>query len=139
MSSVRKKVLLVEDHDDCRELLSILITRLGYDVIEAASGLEGIYKASTAHPDLILMDVALPGINGIEATSQLKTHPSTRDIPVIINTAFADPEHARQAMDTGAAEILCKPFGLTAFHKVLERYLSNDDPQRETVAEASEL
>ena len=124
MNCQTKKVLVVEDNDDCRELLAMIISRLGYEVIEATTGLDGIYRASTRQPDLIFMDVGLPGTTGLEATHHLKTHRSTQDIPIVINTAYAGASIVKQAVEAGAAEVLHKPFGLLVLHDVLRRYLS---------------
>ncbi|PYR96397.1 MAG: hypothetical protein DMG16_27940, partial [Acidobacteria bacterium] len=86
----RKKILIVEDNNDCRELFVQLVNRLGYDTIEAVSGTGVINLASKLHPDLILMDLNLPEMGGGEATARLKANRSTKDISVIISTAFHD-------------------------------------------------
>ena len=79
-----KKILLVEDNNEVRELLALFMKRLGYNVFEAATGLEAIDLAATEQPDLIVMDLRLPEMNGAEATAHLKANPSTRDIPVLL-------------------------------------------------------
>jgi CheY-like chemotaxis protein len=122
-----KKILLVEDNGDIRELLALLIKRLGYKLFEAATGLEAIDRASAVQPDLIMMDLRLPEMNGDEATARLKANPSTRDIPVLITTAYVAGINTRRALDAGAAEILYKPIDLTTLHNVLRRYLSGED------------
>jgi CheY-like chemotaxis protein len=122
-----KKILLVEDNSDIRELLALLIKRLGYKLFEAATGLEAIDRASAVQPDLIMMDLRLPEMNGDEATARLKANPSTRDIPVLITTAYVAGINTRRALDAGAAEILYKPIDLTTLHNVLRRYLSGED------------
>jgi CheY-like chemotaxis protein len=118
-----KKILLVEDNNDVRELLALFMKRLGYKVFEAATGLEAIDLASTVQPDLIMMDLRLPEMNGAEATASLKANPSTRDIPVLIITAYGAGIDTRRALDAGAEEILYKPIGLTTLPSVLNRYL----------------
>ena len=80
----KQKILIVEDDADGRELFALHIRRLGYEVFEAATGLEALDQARAVHPDLILMDLALPKMPGYEATARLKADPSTRDIPVIV-------------------------------------------------------
>jgi CheY-like chemotaxis protein len=128
-----KKILVVEDHDECRQLLAQLITRLGYEVFEAATGIEAIDQASTIHPDLIMLDLALPGMNGDETTAHLKANLSTRDIPVVINipvvieTPYIVEARAKRALDAGAAEILYKPFDLTTLRNVLCRYVPTQE------------
>ena len=121
--STNKKILLVEDHDECRQLLTKLIASLGYEVIQAATGVEALEQAAESHPDLIMMDLRLPQMNGDEATARLKMNPFTRDIPVIINTAWLVGDRADQLLDLGAAEVLYKPFDFQKLSEILHRYL----------------
>ena len=120
----KQKILIVEDNADGRELLALYIRRLGYEVFEAATGLEALDQAHAVHPDLILMDLALPKMPGYEATARLKADPSTRNIPVIVNTAFHKGPFVESAIAAGAAEILHKPVSLKALEEVVRRYLS---------------
>src|SRR5262249_60141563 len=87
MQSTAKKILIADENNACRQSLGGLIKGLGHEVIEAATGQEAIDKASSMHPDLIMMDLRLPGMNGDEATARLKKNPSTRNIPVLISNA----------------------------------------------------
>jgi two-component system, cell cycle response regulator DivK len=119
-----KKILLVEDNNDVRELLALFMKRLGYKVFEAATGSEAIELAATVHPDLIMMDIRMPGMHGDDATACLKANPSTRDIPVLVVTAYGAGIDTRRALAAGAAEILHKPLDLTTLPNVLHRYLS---------------
>ena len=123
----RKKILIVEDNNDCRELLATFINRSGYDAIEADSGREAIGKAFEMHPDLILMDIYLPDIIGDKIIARLKANPATRDIPVIITTALLEGTARNNALHAGAAEILEKPFSITTMREVLDRYLTADE------------
>ncbi|HEY7221257.1 MAG TPA: response regulator [Candidatus Binatia bacterium] len=119
----KKKILIVEDISDCRELLTIFLRRSGYEIIEASTGLEAIEQARATSPDLVIMDLGLPGINGDEATARLKADPITRDIPVIINTAFHKGAIVEHALAAGAAEILQKPIGFKTLLEAVRRYL----------------
>jgi len=119
-----KKILLVEDNDEVRELLALFMKRLGYNVFEATTGVEAIDLASTVQPDLIMMDLRLPEMNGAEATAHLKANPSTRDVPLLVVTAAGSSTDRRRALDAGAAEILLKPIDVTTLSNVLRRYLS---------------
>jgi two-component system, cell cycle response regulator DivK len=127
MRNTAKKILIVDDNDACRESLGGFIKSLGYEVIEATTGLEVIDRASSLHPDLIMMDLRLPGMNGDEATARLKRNVSTRNIPVVINTAWTTScnvgDRADRALEAGAEEILYKPFHLTTLRDVLRTYL----------------
>lgn len=123
----RKKILIVEDNNDGRDLLAKLISRFGYDTIEADSGREAIGKAFEMHPDLILMDIYLPDVTGDKVTAYLKANSATRDIPVIITTALLERTARNHALHAGAAEILEKPFGIPTLRGVLDRYLTTDE------------
>jgi CheY-like chemotaxis protein len=127
MANAATKILLVDDNDEVRELLALFIKRLGYKVFEAATGFEAVNQTSTIHPDLIMMDLALPGMNGVETTTCLKANQATRDIPVLISTAYAAGIDTLRALDAGAAEILLKPLNLTALRDVLCRYLPTQE------------
>jgi CheY-like chemotaxis protein len=133
--AAKKKILIVEDNEDCRELLALLVKRLGYEVVEAATGLAAVDQACGALPDLILMDLGLPGISGDEATARLKANPSTRDIPVVINTAFQDGVLTDRALAVGAAEILHKPVDLPMLRDVLCRYAPTEGGRAGAVME----
>jgi CheY-like chemotaxis protein len=127
MAKRTKKILVVEDNDNCRELLTLLIQRLGYEVFEAATGREAIEQASSVCPDLIMMDLGLPEMTGDKATACLKANPFTKEIPVVINTAFARGPQTKRALEAGAAEVLHKPFSVTTLRDLLWRYLSAAD------------
>ena len=122
-----KKILIVDENDASRETLGASIKGLGYEVLEAATGLESIDKASSIHPDLIMMDLRLPGMNGDEATARLKRNLSTRNIPVVISTAWTTAcnvgDRANRALEAGAEEILYKPFHVPMLRNVLRTYL----------------
>jgi len=119
-----KKILVVEDHQDSREVLVIQLRKMSYkEVIEAASGEEGIEKALVEDPDLIIMDLGLPGINGIEATARLKQNPKTAKIPVIALTAWQEQDFRDKALKAGVVEYLSKPTPPRILKEALERFL----------------
>ena len=134
-----KKILLVEDNHDVRALLALFMKRLGYTVLEAATGLEAIDLASTVQPDLIMMDLRLPEMNGAETTARLKANPSTRDIPLLVITASGASIDRRRALDAGAAEILLKPIDVTTLSNVLRRYLSARTTKRRSSKKSAVL
>ena len=103
----KKKILLVEEEDDWRDLLTMVIARSGYEVIQAATGSEAMIQATAANPDLILLNLGVPGIRADNIMSQLKINPSTRDIPVIVETVQVDNPDVRLAVRAGAKEVLC--------------------------------
>jgi len=119
-----KKILVVEDHQDSREILIVQLRSMSYkEVIEAASGEEGIEKALVEDPDLIIMDLGLPGINGIEATARLKQNPKTAKIPVIALTAWQEQDFRDKALKAGVVEYLSKPTPPRILKEALERFL----------------
>mgnify|MGYP003575134246 FL=1 len=122
----KKRILVVEDNLGSRQLLALVLSRSGYEITEAATGLEAVDRARATRPHLIIMDLGLPGITGDEATARLKADAMTRDIPVVVNTAFhRESSRVPRAMAPGAAEILYKPTSLKVFEDVARRYLSS--------------
>ena len=121
-----RKILVVEDNEDCRELQALVIRRLGYVVIEADNGASAIEEALAKHPDLILMDLSMPTMDGDEATVQLKTQPITRDIPVIICTAYGPSPRVNRALDAGAVEVLHKPFKFAELENLLRKHIPGE-------------
>ncbi|MEO0406473.1 MAG: response regulator [Cyanobacteria bacterium P01_A01_bin.135] len=110
--STTPKVLLVEDNEDNRDMLSRRLKRSGYEVMIAVDGQEGVTKTVTEKPDLVLMDMSLPVIDGWEATAQLKANPDTQNIPVIALTAHAMAGDREKAMGAGCDEYDTKPINL---------------------------
>lgn len=124
------KILIVEDHADSRELLRIQIEYLGYEIIEAQSGKECIERALFEGPDLIIMDLGLPGMNGIEATIALKQISKTSQIPIIAHTAWKQEQYKDEALRAGMVEFLCKPTSPKVFREVLQRILGGKTGER---------
>ncbi len=117
------KILVVEDHPDSREILVTQLRSMGYRVAEAATGEEGIEKAQVYLPDLIIMDLGLPGIKGIEATRRLKQNAATAHIPVIALTAWSERDFREEAEKAGIAEFLTKPTPRDRLQVTIERFL----------------
>ena len=117
------KILIVEDHTDSREILAIQLRLMSYEVIEAADGQEGIEKAQAENLNLIIMDLGLPGINGIETTVRLKQNPKTAHIPVIALTAWQEQDYKDKALQAGMAGFLSKPTPPRILKDVIERSL----------------
>ena len=112
MSSVGNappKILLVEDNEDNRRIYSTILTHTGYRVLEATDGEAGIALAIAEIPDLILMDVSIPKINGWDATRQLKADPVTMGIPIIALTAHALASDREKSIDAGCDGYIAKP------------------------------
>ena len=120
----KKKILIVDDNSDLRKLLALVLKNSDYNTVEAARGLEALNQARTTRPDLILMDLFMPDVTGDEAIVWLKADPLTRNIPVIVTTAFSYGPHVDRAIAFGAAEVLYKPFHLKSLQAMLQRHLS---------------
>lgn len=117
------KILLVEDNEMNRDMLSRRLERKGYEVIIAVDGNEGVSKAQTEAPDLILMDMSLPVLDGWEATKILKTFPATQSIPVIALTAHAMAGDRERALQAGCDDYDTKPIELPRLLEKIEKLL----------------
>ncbi len=117
------KVLVIEDNTDCRELFAMIIRHLGFEVIEADDGEVGVQKALAEKPDLIFMDLGMPSMSGVEATACLRESMATRDVPIIICTAWMADKYREAALNCGAQEIVIKPVSLAEIQTLLLRYL----------------
>ena len=105
-----KQILVVEDQEDNRRILRDLLASAGYEMIEAVTGEEGVALAAARRPDLILMDIQLPGLDGYEATRRIKGDPALRAIPVIAVTSYALSGDDRKAFEAGCDAYVTKPF-----------------------------
>ena len=107
---MKKRILVVEDQEDNRRILRDLLSGAGFDLIEAENGEEAVASAQASRPDLILMDIQLPLLDGYEATRRIKADPDLKSIPIIVVTSYAlsgDEEKARRA---GCDDYVAKPF-----------------------------
>jgi CheY-like chemotaxis protein len=120
---MRYKVLVVEDNTDCRELFAMIIRHLGFEVVEADDGEIGVQKALSEKPDLIFMDIGMPSMSGIEATVCLRESAVTKNVPVIICTAWMAEKYRDAALRCGAHDVIVKPVSLNELQTVLLRYL----------------
>lgn len=118
------KLLLVEDHEQNRDMLTRRLARRGYQVVTAVDGAEGCDKARTERPDLVLMDMHLPVMDGWEATRQLKAGADTQAIPVIALTADAMAGDCEKALEAGCDEYDTKPIDLTRLLDKIQKLLN---------------
>ncbi len=105
-----KRILVIEDHEDNRRIMNDTLSAAGFEVIEAVTGDEGVAMAESERPDLILMDIQLPGIDGYEATRLIKAKPALRHIPIIVVTSYALSGDEVKAKEAGCDAYLAKPF-----------------------------
>ena len=128
------RVLVAEDNDDYRMVLRMLLTAVGCSVVEASNGLEAIDRALSTRPDLILMDVLMPQLGGLEATKRLKEEPRTRDIPIVLCTALGREALGYNQLTTHPHEIIQKPIRLEKLREVLQKYVSPANQQQTALA-----
>jgi CheY-like chemotaxis protein len=119
-----KKVLIAEDHSDCRELLKIVLARSGYIVLQVATGLEALERASATNPDLIVMDFGLPDVSGDKVIDCLKSDPHTMKIPVIVTTGYMTIEVTKRALAAGATAVLLKPYHIDELLEAIQQCLT---------------
>jgi len=103
-------VLLVEDDEDSRRIVRTLLTRAGHEMVEAVTGPEGVAAAQAHLPDLILMDLQLPGYDGFEATRRLKANPALQHIPILAVTSYVMSDDESRALEAGCDGYVSKPF-----------------------------
>lgn len=119
----KKTVLLVEDNEDNLVVYRTILEHVGYTVIEARDGEEGVERARSERPDIILMDISIPKIDGWEATGQLKADEATAGIPIIALTAHALEEDRAKAMRAGCDGYLAKPVEPRRVVQEVEKYI----------------
>jgi two-component system cell cycle response regulator DivK len=124
MSSPPKRILIVEDNKIDLRLVKDILEAHGYDTLQTGDGLEAIDLAVANLPDLILMDIQLPHITGLEVTRRLRGDERSRRIPIIAVTAFAMRWHEREALDSGCDAYMSKPITMFGLLSTVESFLS---------------
>src|SRR5919109_2941056 len=105
-----KRILVIEDTEDNRQIIRDLLTSVGYEIIEAADGVDGVEMAETHRPDLILMDIQLPGMDGYEATRRIRAVPDLAQVPIIAVTSYALSGDEAKTREAGCDGYVAKPF-----------------------------
>ena len=118
-----KKVLIIEDNEMNFYLLRTIIEKIGHQVIEARDGFTGVKLARTERPDLILMDIQLPGLDGYEATKKIRAAEETKDIPIIAITSYAMVGDKEKTLAAGCTAYIEKPIEPESFIEELKKYL----------------
>jgi CheY-like chemotaxis protein len=124
------KILVVEDHPGCRDLMTFLLRNMGYEPVQVENGEEAIMCAITQQPDLILMDVSLPDINGVEVTAMLKRKVETARIPVVVISALPASIWGTKAVRAGASAYLTKPASAMQLRQTIERLTAESQELR---------
>jgi two-component system cell cycle response regulator DivK len=117
-----KKVLIADDFTDTRRLMKLLLEKHGYEVLEAADGYEAVEKAVAEHPDLIMMDIAMPIMDGIQATQAIRRHDDLAKIPILAVTAYGD-FYSDRARDAGCNDVIQKPLEFGNLKPLVNQYI----------------
>lgn len=117
------KILCVEDNPDTQRMLTFLLTRAGYDVITADDGMQGIQKAKAWRPALILMDMMMPGMSGAEAIKRLRQIETTKNIPILVLSAYREQALINEALQAGANDFLIKTILPDDLTSIIDKYL----------------
>ncbi len=122
-----KKILIVEDHADMRELLTWQIELMGFMPIPAKHGKEGVEKAVAEQPNLILLDIMMPGMDGWEAARTLRANPETKDIPILAATALFRDSDLKSCLDAGCNGYIVKPFTFQELLGKVREFISSSN------------
>jgi two-component system chemotaxis response regulator CheY len=124
-----KTILVVEDTVDTRELIHLYLTNEDFTVITSADGGEGLYRAKSDHPDLIITDINMPNLSGLDMIKQLREEPGTAKTPIIALTAYGK-DFSEQAMSAGASDTMQKPFEFDALVALVKSLLKQSEAER---------
>jgi two-component system cell cycle response regulator DivK len=121
-----KRILVVDDHEDNRQILRVLLASAGYVMIEAQNGETALAAALSERPDLILMDIQLPDLDGYEVTRRIKSNPRSHDVPIIAVTSYALSDDERKALAAGCIAYVAKPYSPMQLLAKIKKYLASD-------------
>lgn len=124
---MKKRILIVEDNDLNLKLFRDLLTAHGYDIFETKDGLEAINITRNEKPDLIIMDIQLPEISGLDVTRRLKADEVIRHIPIVAVTAFAMKDDEEKILAAGCEAYLSKPISIASFISTVKRFLGEEE------------
>jgi DNA-binding response OmpR family regulator len=124
---VQNKILLVEDSEDSREALTKLLELDNFTVITAGDGMKGVSAARAERPDLIITDINMPNLSGIDMIKMLRKEEDFRTVPIVVITAYGQ-SFSTQALEVGADSVMTKPFEYDRLTDTVEKLLSNLDP-----------
>lgn len=119
-----KKILVAEDTEDSRQVMKFLLEMFGYTVLEAEDGFEAVKAATEFHPDLILMDISMPVMDGLTATKAIRKFNHTGNVPIIAITAHGQQFYKR-AIEAGCNDLIPKPVDFELLQPIIEQYLNN--------------
>ncbi len=118
-----KKILVIDDEPELVKAITIRFKAIGYEVLPVSDGQKGVDKAQEFRPDLILLDIIMPKIDGYEVCKKLKANPKTKNIPIVIFTASGQRDLEERCMAVGADAVIKKPFETTELLELVKKYL----------------
>jgi CheY-like chemotaxis protein len=118
-----KRILIVEDYKDALSILVLIVRSFGYDTIEATTGADAVEKAFFENPNLIVMNMSLPDMTGINAAKAIKENPSTSGLPIIAYSGWSTRTWIEQASSAGIAAYLIKPVPMTLMKETIEKFI----------------
>ncbi len=124
LQAAMKKALIIEDHPDMLDVLSRQLELLKFTVISVDNGMEGVEKAIAEKPDLILMDIMMPEMDGREATRIIRSNPGTKDIPILAITVLFREKELKKCIEAGCNDYLVKPFTFEELQEKIKEHLS---------------
>lgn len=119
----KKRILLVDDNDDIITTYKVVLDRMGYEVEVLRDGVRAVETVETTLPDLVLLDVLLPGVSGLDVCRALKENSKTRDIPVVAITASVSADTRKKMQEAGADDFLLKPIDVSDLNRVMKQFL----------------
>jgi DNA-binding response OmpR family regulator len=125
---VSRRILVVDDDPRLLHVVAMYLSIEGYDVDTAPNGEEGLQHLEAQRPDLVILDVMMPGIDGLEACRRIKSNPETRQIPVVLFTALSRTDDVESGRAAGANRFINKPFSLIGLGAVIRSFLSEETP-----------
>jgi DNA-binding response OmpR family regulator len=123
---VSRRILVVDDDPRLLHVVAMYLSIEGYDVDTAGNGEEGLRSLEQRRPDLVILDVMMPGIDGLEACRRIKSNPETRTIPVVLSTALSRTDDVENGRAAGANRFINKPFSLIGLGAVIRSFLTDD-------------
>jgi two-component system cell cycle response regulator DivK len=120
----KKQILIIEDNHDIHELVRFLLEQAGHDVLAAYDGLSGVKLANEEKPDMILLDLAIPELDGWEVAKQVRANPEMQSTPMVALTARTLPDELKRALDAGCNGYISKPINVESFREMVEEYLA---------------
>lgn len=132
---MRKKVLIAEDQNDIRRMMKVMLELNGYEAIEAVDGLDAVEKTYEFQPDLVLMDLAMPILGGIDATKAIRQFDHNPNIPIVAVTAYGD-FYKQKALDAGCTDVIGKPMPFESFKATIDSYLypATEEPRSNSLS-----